>query len=85
VASDTAGHREVLEASPEAGRIFSAEDGAALAATLREVLADRAKLEAMKQAARRAAETTFSHERQVDRYVAAAEFALKQSVNTAAE
>lgn len=76
VASDTAGHREVITAAPAAGLIFGAEDSAALGRALNLVLADSGRLEQMKTAAARAAATTFSHERQQSRYAELAAAAL---------
>lgn len=82
VASDTAGHREVLQATPEAGVLFAAEDSAALGSALRDLLANPARLARAKAAARLAAATTFAHERQKPRYAELAAAALRAPVDT---
>ncbi|HVU25334.1 MAG TPA: glycosyltransferase [Opitutus sp.] len=76
VASTTAGHAEVLQAAPGAGEMFTAGDPAALAAALRRLCADPARLTVAKRAARHAGETVFAHERQATRYAELAAQAL---------
>lgn len=76
VASDTAGHAEILGPARDVGELFAAGDAVSLAAALRRLCADPARLAAAKQAARRAGETIFAHERQAPLYAELAERAL---------
>lgn len=76
IASDTAGHREVLESARESGVVCSQSVPGSLASALRQFVDDRARLAAAQRAARRAAETVFAHERQVPRYAELAARAL---------
>ena len=76
VASDTAGHAEVLTQAPEAGVMFTAGDPASLAEALNTLGTDRTRLLRARRAARDAASTLFAHERQVPLYAAIAARAL---------
>jgi glycosyltransferase involved in cell wall biosynthesis len=76
VASDTAGHTEILSQAPAAGEIFNAGDAPSLAAALSGLLSAPARLSAAKRAAHQASATIFSHERQLPVYAALAERAL---------
>lgn len=69
VASDTAGQREVLSRSPEAGLIINLDDSQALAQKLDSLLANRDRLIARKQAARQLAETAYCWEHESPRLV----------------
>ena len=70
-ASDTPGQRGVMRQVPDAGFLFPAGDAEALAAGLRELSADRGRLNAAKRASRRAAEEQFSWEHEKHRLVEA--------------
>lgn len=70
VASDTAGQREVLARDPEAGVIVQTGDTAAFAATLDDLLADRAALVRRRRAARSLAERFYSWEIEAPRRLA---------------
>jgi len=63
-ATGTAGQREVLARAPEAGLIVDLRDPAAAAAVLDSLLADRTQLARRQAAARHAAETIYSWERE---------------------
>lgn len=76
VASDTAGHMEVLRQKPDAGALFAGGDAASLAAALTRLCSEPDRLFAAKHAARRAAETLFAHEHQVPLYTELAAKAL---------
>lgn len=67
VASDTAGQREVLAHAPDAGVVVATHETAAFAATLDELLSNRARLAARQFAARQLAETTYCWEREAPR------------------
>jgi glycosyltransferase involved in cell wall biosynthesis len=77
VASNTAGHQEVLQQASAAGEIFTAGDSASLAAALTRLCADRGHLLAAKDAAKTASETIFAHERQLPVYTELAARALR--------
>lgn len=77
VASDTAGHAEVLGEACEAGELFIAGDAVSLAKALTRFCTDRERLATAKHAARRAAETIFAHERQAPLYAELAARALQ--------
>ncbi|MDP1580395.1 MAG: glycosyltransferase [Candidatus Didemnitutus sp.] len=79
VATTTAGQREVMEAAPDCGLLVKANHTTALAAQLDEVLASPARLRAMQQASRRAAEQMFCWEREEPRLIAAVNQALRPS------
>lgn len=68
VASDTAGHREVLDQVPAAGVVYRASDSEALVEALRQLCSDPTRIEKAKRCAREAAAGLFSHERQIPRY-----------------
>lgn len=70
IASDTAGHREVLSRSAEAGVVVALNETARLAQTLDRLLEDRALLARRQQAARRLAEEVYCWEREAPRLVA---------------
>jgi hypothetical protein len=77
VASDTAGQREVLARSPDAGIILSrTADATEHARQLDHLLTDRAALAARKQAARLLAETHYCWEKESPRLLALVEKAL---------
>jgi glycosyltransferase involved in cell wall biosynthesis len=69
VATPTAGQREVLARAPDAGLLLSLADPAAAAALLDGLLADPALLARRQTAARQAAETVYSWEREAPRLV----------------
>ncbi len=77
IASTTAGQSEVMQAAPECGLLVKTSHTTALAAQLDEVLASPARLRAMQQASRRAAEQLFCWEREEPRLVAAVTQALR--------
>ncbi|QYM80483.1 glycosyltransferase [Horticoccus luteus] len=79
VASDTAGHAEILEQARDAGELFTAGDSVALTAALQRFCSDPVRLVAAKQAARRAGETIFAHERQAPLYADLADRALRSA------
>jgi len=64
IATDTAGQREVMQAAPATGLLVQPNETTRLAGQLDELLADPARLAAMQQAARAAAEQTFCWERE---------------------
>ncbi|MFA6286226.1 MAG: glycosyltransferase [Opitutaceae bacterium] len=70
VASDTAGQREVLAHSPDAGIIIETHETARFAAALDALLADREALQHRQRAARQLAEQTYSWEREGPRLIA---------------
>lgn len=76
VASDTAGHREVLEQSPGAGEIFTAGEPSSLAGALNRLCCDRAQLQRARRAARAAGATVFDHARQEPVYAELVRLAL---------
>ena len=76
VASDTAGHREVLARGPDAGVIMDFRDAAAAAAALDALLADRETLARRQQAARRLAEEVYCWEQEAPKLLALVEAAL---------
>lgn len=67
-ASDTAGHREVLDGTGAGGANFPSGDAPALAQVLNRWIADRDRLRTDRLAARAAFEGRFAHERQAHRY-----------------
>lgn len=79
VASDTAGHREVIAGHADCGTIFPAGNSAALAAALNSWLKDPAALLRARRAARTAYLTRFAHEQQQHRYAELAGQALSPS------
>jgi glycosyltransferase involved in cell wall biosynthesis len=79
VASDTAGHREVMAHAPGAGFIANLAETGELANRLDTLLAQPTRLAAMGAAARRAAEETYCWEKEEPRLVAAVEAALRPS------
>jgi glycosyltransferase involved in cell wall biosynthesis len=76
VASDTAGQREVLAHSPEAGIIVETHETAAFAAALDNLIADRVTLAARQRAARRLAERVYCWEQEAPRLLALVDTAL---------
>ncbi len=70
VASDTAGQREVLTHSPDAGIIVETHETSRFAAALDGLLADREALRHRQHAARRLAEETYCWEREAHRLTA---------------
>ena len=76
VASDTAGHREVLARGPEAGVAMDFRDAASASAALDALLADRSALARRQQAARRLAEEVYCWEREAPKLLAAIETVL---------
>ncbi|MGC4072652.1 MAG: glycosyltransferase [Nibricoccus sp.] len=77
VASDTAGQREVLARSPEAGLILPRSiDATEHARLLDHLLADRSALQTRQHAARRLAETHYCWEKESPRLLALVEKAL---------
>ncbi|HRI80836.1 MAG TPA: glycosyltransferase [Opitutaceae bacterium] len=77
VASDTAGQREVLSQSPEAGLLVALHETTALAAQLDTLLADPEALARRRLAARRLAETRYSWEREAPHLLTLVAQALK--------
>lgn len=77
VASDTAGQREVLAHSPDAGVIVATHETTAFTATLDGLLADRTALARRKAAARRLAEEVYCWERESPRLCALVEQVLR--------
>jgi glycosyltransferase involved in cell wall biosynthesis len=67
VASDVGGHRELIR-NGDTGFLFPAGDAAALAATLRDVLARRSEWDAMRRRARTFVESERTWARSVARY-----------------
>lgn len=76
VASDTAGHREVLAREPECGLILPLNDPAVAARQLDRLLANRAEIEPRQLAARRLAERVYCWEREAPRLLAVVETSL---------
>jgi len=76
VASDTAGHREVLARGSEAGVAFDFRDSAAAANALDGLLADPPALVRRQRAARRLAEEVYCWEREAPKLLAAVAAAL---------
>lgn len=76
VASDTAGQREVLARSPEAGVLVALHETTQVAARLDELLASPAALVARRHAARRLAESRYCWEHEEPRLLALVEHAL---------
>lgn len=70
-ATDTPGQRALMKRAPGAGFLFRAGDPAALAAGLRALIAEPARLASAKRAARRAAEARFCWAVERDRLLAA--------------
>ncbi|NUQ21435.1 MAG: glycosyltransferase family 4 protein [Gemmatimonadaceae bacterium] len=70
-ATDTPGQRGVMEQAPAAGFLFPAGDAVALAAGLRALVSDPARLASAKQASRAAAEQRFSWEHERERLLEA--------------
>lgn len=77
LASDTAGQKEVARLAPGAVSLYPGGDGAALAAAIDALLERPERLRAAKAAALRAAEQTFSWERQAPALVASVEAAVR--------
>lgn len=77
VASDTAGHREILEQAGAAGELFAAGDAISLAGALARLCDDPGRLSSARRAARAAGETVFAHERQEPIYAELARRALQ--------
>jgi glycosyltransferase involved in cell wall biosynthesis len=78
VASDTAGHREVLSRSPEAGVVVELHETTRLAQTLDSLMEDRARLVRRQQAARCLAEDYYCWEREAPKLNALVRQALVQ-------
>lgn len=76
VASDTAGHREILDQVPEAGTIFQSQSPGELTHAITTLLTDIKRLQVAKLAAKRAALGPFAHENQIPRYAELAQKAL---------
>lgn len=76
IATDTAGQREVMQAAPECGLLIAADEPGAYAATLDELLGDRARLHAAQLAARTAAEKYFCWEHEAPQLLSAVARAL---------
>lgn len=76
MASDTAGQREVLSHSPEAGVIVKLDDPIAFAAALDRLLADSSVLSARQGAARRLAETHYCWEHEIPNLLALVDQAM---------
>jgi glycosyltransferase involved in cell wall biosynthesis len=80
VATDTAGQREVMDAAPGAGILLPPNDAdASDSRILDALLGDPARLRAMQQAARAAAEREFCWERESPRLLAAVATALSDT------
>jgi glycosyltransferase involved in cell wall biosynthesis len=77
VASDTAGQREVLARSPDAGLIIPTDDARACAAALDALIADPQRLHHHQQAARRLAESCYCWEIEAPRLLTLVEKALR--------
>jgi glycosyltransferase involved in cell wall biosynthesis len=77
VASETAGQREVLARSPDAGVMAVTSSPAVFAATLDSLLAGSAALQTRQRAARRLAEETYCWEREAPRLVQCVRGALR--------
>jgi len=77
VASDTAGQREVLNRSPEAGFIAATADEPTFAAQLDQLLKDSARLHASQRAARQLAEDCYCWEREAPRLIELVESSLR--------
>jgi glycosyltransferase involved in cell wall biosynthesis len=80
VASDTAGHREVLSRSPEAGVIVELHETTRLTQTLDDLIEDRTRLARRQKAARKLAEDTYCWEREEPRLLALVAQALSSRV-----
>jgi glycosyltransferase involved in cell wall biosynthesis len=78
VATPTAGQREILALAPEAGLLIDLGNPTKLAASLDELVGDRARLAAMGVASRRAASQLFSWDHSAPRLLAAVASALRQ-------
>lgn len=78
VATATAGQREVLANGPDAGEVIDLAAPACAAASLDQLLADRARLARAGSAARRLAELRYCWEREAPRLVALVEDALRK-------
>jgi len=76
VASDTAGQSEVFARAPGIGELVALQDTAALAARLDALLADPARLDGCRRAARRAAEEIYCWEKEAPALVRTVEAAL---------
>jgi glycosyltransferase involved in cell wall biosynthesis len=76
VASDTAGQSEVFAHAPGIGELVALDDTTALAGRLDALLADPARLDASRQAARRAAEEIYCWEKEAPAFVRTVEAAL---------
>ena len=79
VATETAGHREVLGSAPGIGALFSESAPDTMATALNTLITNRARLSDCKRAARQAATSVFAHERQRSLYPALADRALHAS------
>ena len=79
VASDTAGHREILEQAEGAGEIYVAGDSISLAAAISRLCDNATRLSTAQRAARLAGETVFAHERQQSIYAELIQRALAVS------
>lgn len=82
VASDTAGQREVLSRSPEAGVMVDIAEPEAFARALDLLIADREALARRRRAARALAESTYCWEREAPRRIALVEQALATSATS---
>ncbi len=81
LASDTAGHREVLDRAPACGAVFRDGDPDAIAAALNPWLAQPDALASSQRAARQAYLEYFAHDRQSHRYAELAAQALDPSAS----
>lgn len=77
IATDTAGQREVMQAAPDAGLLFTAHETTECAQQLDALLGDPARLRAMQVASRSAAAVKFCWEQDTPRLLAAVAGALQ--------
>ena len=76
VATDTAGQREVFQQAPAIGHLVAAGDAIALAAAIDDLICNPTRLQAAQAAARQAAQSRFSWEREEKTLLAATTRAL---------
>ena len=76
IATDTAGQREILSQHPKIGRLIPSNNPLALANAIEDLLQTPSTLSAAKEAALQVAEDKFCWERQAERILQSAEYAL---------
>ncbi len=77
LASDTAGQREVIRRFPDAGIVVDLMETTQLASTLEALLGDRQRIVDMGRAARRAAETVYSWEKEAPKLLSTVALTLE--------